>query len=60
MSQNSGVESANQRTEGTRKERAYSGVSEAENILGLVYIVWKLEPSRTRPRLADGGSKPMR
>ena len=32
-------------------------VSEAENILGLDKVVQRLEASKTRPRLADGGSK---
>ena len=35
-------------------------VSEAEHILGLNKIVERLEASRTRPRLADRGSKPWR
>jgi len=35
-------------------------VSEANNILAIDKIVWRLEVSRTRPRLADGGSKPQR
>ena len=35
-------------------------VSEAENILGLDKIVQRLEASRTRPMLADGGSKTRR
>ena len=35
-------------------------VSEAENILGLDMIVQRLEASRTRPMLADGGSKTRR
>ena len=36
----------------------FSTVSEAENLLGLDKIVWRLEASRTRPRLAY--SKPPR
>ena len=35
-------------------------VSEAENILGRDKIVQRLEASRTRPKLADRGSKPQR
>lgn len=44
-----------------RAEKEQERVSlEAENILGLDWIVWRLEASRTRPRLADIGSKPLR
>ena len=35
-------------------------VSEAEDIVGLDYVVQRLEASKTRPRLADGSSKPWR
>ena len=38
-------------------EPIQQSVSEAKNILGLDEIVQRLEASRTRPRIADGGSK---
>jgi hypothetical protein len=46
----------NQSSERARKgELVQQQVSEAENSLDPDKIVWRLEASRTRPRLADGG-----
>ena len=58
MSQKSVVEPAGQSSERTRKgELTQQQASEAENILGLDKTVPRLEASRTRPRLAERGSK---
>jgi hypothetical protein len=38
----------------------FSSKSQAKNILGLDKTVPRLDAPRTRPRLADGGSKPLR
>lgn len=49
------------RSERTKKsELIQQQVSEAENIPGLDKIVQRPEASRSRPRLAYGGSKPQR
>jgi hypothetical protein len=52
------MEAASLITERIRKgELIQDGVSEAENMLGLGSIVWRLEASRNLPKLAHGGSK---
>lgn len=61
LSQKSKVEPTSQSSEGRRKGvLSQQQVSEAENILGLHNIVWRVEASKTRPRLADWGIKAWR
>jgi hypothetical protein len=52
---------ASRSSEITRKgEHIQQQVSNVEKILGLDKIVWRLEASKTRLRLADGGNKPLK
>lgn len=58
MSQKSFVKPASQSSERIKKAKLIQQqVSEVEIILSLDKIVWRLEASRTRPQLADQGSK---
>ena len=56
MSQNRGADQPARSKKELERVSLFSRMSEVENILGLDKIIWRLEASRTRPKLANRGS----
>ena len=56
MSQNRGADQPARSKKELERVSLFSSKSQVENILGLDKIIWRLEASRTRPKLANRGS----